>query len=228
MRYNQPRVKYVWSDVAKAKYYVDTGVLLQSLLVNVQRLDDSSLDVDWLYESVVSTLRSCKADYLKSFRSDSKVAWSPHSTQLKFASKDAKSLWLLQGCPFVGQVWEGYLSCKRQYKAAVREQKRRKKDVCVDKLVSAFTAGNDADFWKYFNCECRVNYRHSCNESSQMILLMFSKITLLCLKRIYRRMMPLMRLCVVRFVIVSLNCRFWTLRKLCMGLRNLMLVIVMS
>ena len=114
--------------------------MLQNLLLNVQRLDDSSLDVDCLFESVVSTLQSCSADYLKSFRYDSKVAWSPHVTHLKYASKDAKSLWLSHGCPLVGQVWEGYLSGKRQYKAAVREQKRRKKDVCVDKLVSAFTA----------------------------------------------------------------------------------------
>ena len=57
------------------------------------------------------------------------------------------------------------MGCKRQYKAAVREQKRRKKDVCVNKLESAFTAGDDADFWKCFNCECRVNYRHSYYES---------------------------------------------------------------
>ena len=35
----------------------------------------------------------------------------------------------------------------------------------MDKLESAFTAGDDADFWKCFNRECRVNYRHSYNES---------------------------------------------------------------
>ena len=99
--------KYVWYDVAKAKYYGDTCVLLQNLLLNVQRLDDSSLDFDWLYESAVSTLQSCSADYWKSFRFDSKVTWSPHLTHLMYASKDAKSLWLLHGCPLVGQVWEG-------------------------------------------------------------------------------------------------------------------------
>ena len=53
---NQPWVKYVWSDIAKARYYADRGVLLLNLLFNVQRLDDSSLDVDWLYESVVFAL----------------------------------------------------------------------------------------------------------------------------------------------------------------------------
>ena len=124
--------------------------------MNVQRLDYSSLYVDWLYVSVVSTLQSRCADYLNSFRSDSKVAWSPHLTHLKYTSKDAKLLWLSHGCPLVGQVWEGYLSCKKQYKATVREQKRRKKDVFVDKLVSAFTAGNDADFWKCFHCDSNI------------------------------------------------------------------------
>ena len=95
--------------------------------------------------------------------------------------------------------------------------------------MSAFTAGDDANFWKCFNRECRVNYRQSYNESKKSNdLLMFSKITLLYLKRIYRRMVPLMRLYMVRFVIKSLNCRFCILSKLCMGLRNLMLVIVMS
>ena len=31
--------------------------------------------------------------------------------------------------------------------------------------MSAFTAGDDADFWKCFNRECGVNYRHFYNES---------------------------------------------------------------
>ena len=31
--------------------------------------------------------------------------------------------------------------------------------------MSAFTADDEADFWKCFHRECRVNYRHSYNES---------------------------------------------------------------
>ena len=58
-------LKYFWTDFAKDKYYVATGVALQLILAKYSLIEPSSVnDLNNLYEDIVSALRNCSDPYL--------------------------------------------------------------------------------------------------------------------------------------------------------------------
>ena len=96
--------KYFWTDFAKDKYYVATGVALQLILAKYSLIKPSSVnDLNNLCEDIVSALRNCRDPYLRKWQSI-KFKWSKQVSHLKHCSREARLAWCSADCPNVGPI----------------------------------------------------------------------------------------------------------------------------
>ena len=76
--------KYFWTDFAKDKYYVATGVALQLILAKYSLIEPLSVnDLNNLYEDLVSALRNSSDPYLHKWHQSIKFKWSKQLSHLK-------------------------------------------------------------------------------------------------------------------------------------------------
>ena len=97
--------KYFWTDFAKNKYYIATGVALQLILAKYSLIEPLSVnDLNNLYEVIVSALRNCNDSYLRKCHQSIKFKWSKQLSHLKHCSREARLAWCSADCPNVGPM----------------------------------------------------------------------------------------------------------------------------
>ncbi len=157
--------KYVWSNAAKRSYYQSTGYAIQMLLYDYIAFFTCTGCHDSIHKSVINKfycaliaiLRDCNTPFYKTFhKCSSSVVWNKNLSMLKNASKVTYNMWNLSGRPENGPVWEQMVATRKNYRKAVKLNKKQCMTKKLNVIDVALVEGNNVKFWKKWN-ECTSN-----------------------------------------------------------------------
>jgi hypothetical protein len=144
--------KIIWSDQVKLQYYVDTGVCFQNIIDYYQssiincNCDNAESYVSHMFNDIVNLLVACSASHKKIFAQRG-IKWNNRLNELKKNSRVAMQAWRDSGCPVIGSIHDEYVSCKKEYKKAIKEVKRNDKRARGDRLLDAWRTNDTKKFW---------------------------------------------------------------------------------
>ena len=162
MQPEMPNTRLRWDKADLNNYYSCAYERLAALPVTNDmqhcldgcKCDDAQLTVDWLYNSIVSALKSTANLCIPRVRSGFfKWWWDDSLTELKQASIDAHNLWKASGSPRAGDVYLKMKQVKLAYKTAIKVHRQTDDLYFSNELHELLMEKDMVNFWRTWNAK---------------------------------------------------------------------------